>query len=110
MGCDYYIVKVLQIYYEENEYLEFELNRERGYYHYEDYDEDADDYKMKIEEYIKDCLTPQIEPIILYKDGTFNKPLSETKYKTLVEKQINKFNIKWRNIIKIMKIEKRHER
>lgn len=110
MGCDYYIIKVLQIYYEHNEYLEFELNRERSYYRYEDFDEDADDYEVKLKEYIKNCLTVQIEPIVLYKDGAFNKTLSEIKYKTLVENQINKYDIKWHNVIKIMKVEKRHER
>jgi hypothetical protein len=45
---------------------------------------------QQIEEYIKGCLTPQIEPIFLYKDGAFNKELSEIKYKSLAEKQMNK--------------------
>ena len=31
MGCDYYITKVLQIYYSETEIVEYELERERGY-------------------------------------------------------------------------------
>jgi len=110
MGCDYYIVKVLQIYYEENEYLEFELNRERGYYHYEDFDEDADDYEVKLKEYINNCLTVQIEPIVLYKDGAFNKELSEIKYKNLVENEINKYNMNFSKIKKIVKVEKRHKR
>ena len=110
MGCDYYIIKVLQIYYKEDEYLEIELNRERSYYRYEDFDEDADDYEVKLKEYINHCLTVQIEPIVLYKDGAFNKELSEIKYKSLVENQMNKFNMNFSKIQKIIKVEKRHER
>ena len=110
MGCDYYIIKVLQIFYEEDQYLEFELNRERSYYRYEDFDEDSEDYEVKLKEYIKNCLTVQIEPIFLYKDGTFNKELSEIKYKNIVENEINKYNMDFSKIKKIIKVEKRHER
>ena len=44
MGCDYYIVKFLKIYYNKIDYLVVELDRERGYYNFQ-YDEDYDDYR-----------------------------------------------------------------
>ena len=90
MGCDYYIVKYLNIYYNDTDYLAVELERERGYYNFQ-YDEDSDDYDDKMNEYIKDCLTPQITPIIIYSNNSFNKVSSETKYKILIENEINNY-------------------
>lgn len=109
MGCDYYIVKVLQIYYNDNDYFEIELERERGNYYY-DYDEDEEDYEKKINEYIKNILTPQMNPIIIYDNNSFRKLLLETKYKNIVEYEINDYDKKWCDIIKIIKVEKRYER
>ena len=43
MGCDYYIFKVLHIYYNDTEYLDVTLHRKRGYYDYEEQDEDEAD-------------------------------------------------------------------
>ena len=43
MGCDYYIIKFLNIYYNDIDYLVIELDREKGYYNFQ-YDEDCDDY------------------------------------------------------------------
>jgi hypothetical protein len=109
MGCDYYIVKSLHIYYNDNDYFEIELDRERGYYH-DMYDEDQEDYDEKINEYIKHILTPKVKPIIIYNNNCFSKSLLEMKYKSLVETEINKYNKKWNEIIKIIKIESRYER
>ena len=64
MGCDYYIIKFLNIYYNDIDYLVVELERENGYYNFQ-YDEDCDDYIDKENEYIKDCLTPEMKPIII---------------------------------------------
>lgn len=46
MGCDYYIAKVLLIYYNDDDYLVIELKREKCYYVFQ-YDEDYDDYDDK---------------------------------------------------------------
>ena len=54
MGCDYYIIKFLNIYYNDIDYLVIELDREKGYYNFQ-YDEDCDDYTDKENEYIKNC-------------------------------------------------------
>jgi len=50
MGCDYYIIKLLRIYYNDsgNDYLEIEIDRERGYFDDFQFDEDADDYDDKL--------------------------------------------------------------
>ena len=43
-------------------------------------------------------------------NNSFNKVNSETKYKLLIENEINKANKKWCEITKIIKVEDRFER
>jgi chromosomal replication initiation ATPase DnaA len=93
MGCDYYIVKVLHIYYNETDYLEFEINRKREYYYYE-YDSDEEDYEDKVNEYKKNILTPVMKPIILYTDNGFIKPSFEEKYKDILEEIVDDYDKK----------------
>jgi len=109
MGCNYYVLKILQIYYSENNYFEIELDRIRGYYNDDQYDEDEDDYEDKLQQYVKYTLTPKMKPILIYNNNSFNKLSSEKKYKTRVEKIINSMSHNWSDITKIIKIEKRHE-
>jgi hypothetical protein len=109
MGCDYYIIKFLYIYYNERDYLDIELDRVRGYYD-DQFDEDADDYEEKLYEYIEYTLTPKTEPIIIYMNNKFNKESCELKYKNIVNNKINKHGKKWSEIIKIVKVEERRER
>jgi len=80
LGCDYYILKILQIYHNENDYLEIEIDRNREYYNYY-YDSDDEEYDDKVSKYIEDILTPQMDPIVIYNNNSFNKLSSETKYK-----------------------------
>ena len=112
MGCDYYIIKFLHIYYNKNDYLELEIERQRGYYKEEDFDEDedADDYEEKLNEYIKSFLIPKMNPITIFTNKKFNKLFCEIKYKTLVENEMNKYDKKWYEITKIIKVEERRER
>jgi hypothetical protein len=110
MGCDYYILKLLRIYHSENEYLEIELDRERGYYDDIPFDEDADDYEDKLNEYIEQILTPKMSPITIYANNSFNKSSCESIYKGLVENEISKLNMQWGDITKIIKVEERRER
>lgn len=110
MGCDYYIIKLLRIYYNDSAYLEVELNRERGYYDDYQFDEDADDYEEKLNDYIEKVLLPKVPPIIIYNNNSFNKSSCEIKYKGLVEAEINKCDKKWSEITKIVKVEERYER
>jgi hypothetical protein len=109
MGCDYYILKILHIYYNDNEYLEVELDRIRCYY--EDiYDEDEEDYDEKMNEYIKNILMPRMKPIIIFNnhENQWNKLDFETKYKTLVENEMKKHGKAWNEIVKIIKVEVRY--
>ena len=108
MGCDYYIQQVLRIYCQDDNYLSFVIDSERGYY-IDMYDEDEEDYETKVNEYIKECLTPKMEPIIIYNDK-FNKSTYETKYKAMVEKFINDCGKEFSDITKIIKVEVRYER
>jgi hypothetical protein len=107
MGCDYYILIVLRIYC-ENYFLDIELTRERGYYYY-NFDEDEEDYEDKVSNYINNILTPKMNPIVLYDNNNFLKPSFETKYKTIIDNQINKNNVRWSDIRKIIKLEERYE-
>jgi hypothetical protein len=110
MGCDYYILKLLRIYYSDSDYLEVELERERGYYDDLQFDEDADDYEEKINEHIRQTLLPKTEPILIYSNGEWNKSLCETKYKGLIENELNIVNKNWQDVTKVIKLEYRHER
>ena len=47
---------------------------------------------------------------IIYINNSFNKVNSETKYKILIENEINKSGKKWCEITKIIKVEDRFER
>lgn len=105
MGCDYYIVKALYIYY-NNKYLDIELSREKGYYYY-DFDSDDEDYDTKINEYIRKHLTPNMKPIILYNDNNFIQESYKQKYKNMILDEIKKYNIEWSEITQIKKIEYR---
>jgi len=116
MGCDYYIIRFLHIYYNDNDndndndYLEFEVDREKGYYYYDDYDEDDENYDEMVNEYKKNILTVKMKPIIIYNNNNFNKLSSEHKYKNVVEYEMNAIDKKWCDVTKIIKIEKRFER
>lgn len=109
MGCDYYIAKVLYIYYKNNDYLPIELYRDGGDYLF-DFDIDDIDYEKKISEYKDNILTSRFDPIIIYDNYNFRNNTFENKYKLLIEKHITKYNIKWSDIRKIIKVEERYER
>jgi hypothetical protein len=112
MGCDYYIIKLLRIYYNDsgNDYLEIEIDREKGYFNDCQFDEDADDFEDKLNDHIKEVLTPKVEPIVIYRNNRFNKSSCESKYKTRVENEINKDGKNWSDLNKIVKVEERRER
>ena len=47
---------------------------------------------------------------MLYDNNNFIKLSFETKYKTIIDNEINKNNIRWCDIHKIVKLEERYER
>lgn len=113
MGCDYYILKLLHIYYNDDTFLEVELNKIGRYYIFdEDSDEDAnsDEFKKQFEDFIEYVLTPKLIPVVIYNNNSFCKLNFEIKYKTLVENELNKSNKTWSEINEIIKVEKRRER
>ena len=109
MGCDYYIAKVLYVYYNDMDYLLIELSRETGDYYY-DFDEDEKDYEKKVNDYKREMLIPQTLPILVYHNDIFLESSYENKYKRLVEQEISIYHKKWNDIIKIIKVEERYER
>lgn len=109
MGCDFYIVKYLCIYYNDDTCESINVSKENGYYYF-DADSDEENYEQKINDYKKNILKPQIKPIVIYDNNTFIKSCSENKYKTFIEDKIKDDNKKWNDITKIIKLENRYER
>lgn len=110
MGCDYYIIKLLHIYYTDTDYIKVELERDRQYYDFS-YDQDELDFDEKEKEYKKNILIPQMKPISIYANGRFNKSSSEMKYTTVIENALHTTqSISWSNVSKIIKVEERFSR
>jgi len=113
MGCDYYILKKLHIYYNENEneYLDIKVKTERGYFQDDGMiDSDDENADQQVSEYIRYILTPKMKPIILYDGTQWNKPETESKYKTIIEQSLKEHKIYMTSVIKIVKVEERMER
>jgi hypothetical protein len=93
MGCDYYIDKNLHIYgYNDEEISFINLEHERGYYwSISLLDEDEEGYDKELGEYIKQKLEPNMKPIVIYSNNTFNKLSFENKYKKIIEDDIKFF-------------------
>jgi hypothetical protein len=109
MDCDYYICKVLNIYFNDIDFLSIEIYKDKAYYQY-NFNIDDKDYKKKINEYKIYILIPKIEPIILYENDKFLNSSFEKKYKIIVEIYLINNNKKWKDIKKIIIDEKRFER
>lgn len=110
MGCDYYIMKVLHIYYDYNKFFSIELERIRQYYIDLKIDSDEDDYEEKINEYYKSTLTPEMKPILIYENNNFIKLSFDTKYRHIIEDELYERGKQWNEIIKIIKVEERSKR
>ena len=93
MGADYYIVKVLYVYLNNNSLLLREvLEKHAGYFYGFDYESDESDYEEKWNEYIKDELKPHMKDIIIYENNSFKNEQCEKKYKQFVEDELNEQN------------------
>ena len=112
MGCDYYIDKSLYIYDHENKLISYiRLEHNKGYYYYHSLlDEDEDNYEKDYDEYIKDQLEPSMKPIVIFINNTFSKLSFETKYKKLIDYELNLSSKIWNDVNKIIKKEGRYER
>jgi hypothetical protein len=111
MGCDYYICKYLYIYYlNDNIPSSILLSTERGYFYYPNIDSDDENYEKINQEYTINQLKPSIKPIVIYENGIFYTEFHETKYKDLIEGELNSTKKKWEGINRITKEEVRYER
>ena len=105
----YYSMDVLNIYYNETEYLHLVIKATTGYF-YCYCDEDDIMYDAEVIEDRKRALIVRKKPILIYvKDKGFNKPLCENKYKVMVENYIIKYHKTWDDVMKIVKVEKKLE-
>jgi len=115
MGCDYYICKYLKIKFQSISPLFIQLEKDIGYFNF-CVDEDDPDYDEKYEKYIKEILTPNMKPIIIYEKNQFVNSKLENKYKLFIYEELNMYNknhenkIEWKDILDIIKIETRYER
>jgi len=112
MSCDYYIDKNLNIYDYNDKIISYIiLEHERGYYWFTSaLDEDEDGYDIELKQYKKDKLTPNMKPIVIYSNNTFNKLSFEQKYKKIIENELKIINKTLNDVNKILKIEDRYER
>ena len=115
MGCEYYVSITLQIICKDDIVVPIyiELERKLCYYHYEMNEKMfvKEDYESKQKNYIQYCLTPVMEPLIIYKNGDFIYIEAKHKYKNLIERWIENMNdINWSDIHEIITVERRYER
>jgi len=108
MDNSYFTLTVLNIYYNNTEYLQLIIDkREQNFYCHAD--EDDIMYETEVIESRKRSLCVYKNPILIYNNKSFNKLLCETKYKARVEKFINECGRTWDDITKIIKVEERIE-
>jgi len=104
----YYILNVLNIYYNETEHYTLILDKRSSYFYYS-CDEDDILYEQSLAEEKKHQLMVRKSPIVIYENSQFSKSLCETKYKDLVENLIHKNDKLWEDITKIVKVERKIE-
>jgi len=113
MGCDYYIVKALEITFKEEKYpLLIELERDYGYFGDFDYilDNDDPDYEEKFEELKRERLKPGRLPIVIFEEDAFMNEKLDQKYRLTIEEELFLNKRSWAEVLKIEKIEYRYER
>ena len=104
----YHALTVLRIYYNETDHWKLILEK-KDLYHYIHGDEDDPLYEEQILKDRKRHLDVYTNPIMIYNNNIFIKPLCEVKYKHLIDKFITKYGKTWSNIIRIVKVEERIE-
>jgi hypothetical protein len=108
METSYFTLTVLNIYFNDREYLQLIIEKkQQNFYCYAD--EDDTMYDDEVIESRKRSLIVYKNPILIYNNKNFNKLLCETKYKALVEKFINECGRNWDDITKIFKVEEKIE-
>ena len=97
MDYDFYICKELVIYFTKgrNDFM-ITLDKYHGFFSNKDTKQND--------------LNPKIPPIVIYENGLFKTSFVAEKYKSLIEKELLYNNLHWRDIVKIVKEERRYER
>jgi len=108
MDNSYFTLTVLNIYFNNTEYLQLIIEKKEHYF-YCYADEDDIMYEDEVIENRKRSLYVSKKPILIYNNKNFNKLLCETKYKERVEKFINESGRNWDDITKIIKVEEKIE-
>ena len=112
MGCDYYIVKVLDVKYlndgDDEHSVIIELERERGYFYGNDDLKDSDDdetssdkFNKRIEKYLEVIYQPRV----LFNNDKWKTKQIEEKYEECIRDEINNGLL-----ISVIKMELRHLR
>jgi len=106
----YYVLSLLRVYFreEDTDHLDLVLDK-KVFKFYHDVDPDDSNYEEKVEKIRNMHLTVYTQPIIIYENPNFNKPLCEEKYKNLVNDLVSNNGKKWEDIVKIVKMEERIE-
>jgi len=108
MENSYFILTVLNIYYNNTDYLQLIIEKkEQNFYCYAD--EDDIMYEDEVIENRKRSLYVSKKPILIYNNKNFYKLLCETKYKARIEEFINESGRNWDDITKIIKVEEKLE-
>jgi len=115
MGCDYYILQNLYIYYNDHSFHYINLHRDRGYYSqiFDDFIMNTiskDDSISKWKKIKNFHLEPRAVPFLIYNNNSFNNIYLSNKYKEIIDFQINNNNKTWDDIKEIVIIEERPER
>ena len=112
MGCDYYIIKQIQIHYKNDNtgFVPIEVSRDRGYFYYSNLDEDEEDYEYECRISKEKQLTPEMNPILLYENGKFIKDTYNTKYIRMIEEANRIYRRNMTDVLYIYKDEVRETR
>lgn len=110
MADSYYIITVLNIYYNDSEYLRLIIDKSAAMQFYCFEDEDSTTYDDDVVASRKSQLISfNPKDILIYSNKNFNKSLCETKYKDRIETFINECHRNWDDITKIVKVKERIE-
>ena len=109
MGADYYIIKRLKIEHSDGVDV-IELDRQRCYFDYSNYDYDSDDsFDTSMDKY-KHYLTVTFVPRVLYEQLHWKNEKIKKKYIDMVYEKLKKYNNAFGNIHNIIKEEVRYFR
>lgn len=110
MGCDYYIIRGLEIVYlddgDDEHYTFIELTRTREYFYHEDdssVDSDDSDYNSRLSNQYNKYLTVTYNPRVLFENNNWKNKDVQDKYESTILEHINNGLI-----VSVKKVEQRY--